>query len=103
MPTQSKAKGNPAAHRMSNPNRTARRARCQANTKKNKALRQKLQEARAKHNQQLRSLGQPTAWDVACAERRAQRDALRTAGQLARSAHTAKLNRDLPSPACLTG
>ena len=86
MPTQGKLKGNPASHRMSNKNRGARRERCYANGQKDKTRRRTLQEAQAKGNQQLRAEGKPTPWEVACAERRARRDAMREAGQLARSA-----------------
>ena len=88
MPTQPKTKGNPASHRMSNVNLQARRERCWSRGQKRKDARQKLQEAAAKRNVQLRSLGQPTAWEVACTERRARRDAAREAGLLARAAGT---------------
>lgn len=57
MANQNSAKGNPASHRMSNPNNKARRARCWQNGQKRKAQRVEENRRRALDNKAIREIG----------------------------------------------
>ena len=82
MANTSSSKGNPASHRMSNPNLKARRARLWAAQEKRKDARRKAQAEREQRNRELRAAGLPTPHEAKKIARRARRDALRAAGLL---------------------
>lgn len=79
MSGQQSAKGNPATKRMGNPKRKERRARSWAAGQKRKEARRAAEAAAAARNADLRSEGQLTPWEAACAARRARRTASRAA------------------------
>lgn len=82
MPNRNSNKGNPASHRMSNPNLKARRARNWAAQEKRKAERRAENEARAARNRELRAQGIPTPHELKQERRRIERDLLRAVGLL---------------------
>lgn len=67
------SKGNPASHRMSNPNLKARRARSWLAGERRKEARRKAQAEREARNKELREAGKPTPWEAAKAARKARR------------------------------
>lgn len=69
MSGQSSNKGNPASHRMTNPNLKARRARSWAAGQKRKEANRRAQEQRAEVNRGITDAGDPTPWEVAKAVR----------------------------------
>jgi hypothetical protein len=58
-------KGNPAAHRMSNVNRAARRARSYLRGLKRREENQRQNKLRASANQRRREIGEKTPWELA--------------------------------------
>jgi hypothetical protein len=69
----SSSKGNPASHRMSNAHLKDARSRRWRNGQTRKQARIDTQATHESANRKLRSAGQPTPWQVACAERAARR------------------------------
>lgn len=74
MPGQSR-KGNPAHHRMSNAALKTRRASSWGRGRARKQKHVKAQNDRENANALRRIRGEPLAWEVACAERAARREA----------------------------
>jgi hypothetical protein len=65
MATQQGGKGNPASKRMMNPKLKARRARSWERGQERKAQRVEGQLARQRKNEELRSAGMLTPWEIA--------------------------------------
>ena len=70
-------KGNPAAHRMGNATRKARRASSYLRGENRKVERQEAARTAQRRNAALRAQGLPTPWEVAKAERALRRAAQR--------------------------